>query len=322
MDLLNLMHDPVVTTWAVAALIGGAVTFATLGAISLTSGNRDPMRRRLKQMTGGVTTRPSGGLLGMRLAETLEPLGVHLAPKKEQERASLRLQLIRAGFRSESAAGAVYAAKVFLMLGLPVVTFALLSNFTDLTLAQILAAAAFAAFIGMIGPERYLNHRIARRKREMMRAFPDTLDLLVSCTEAGLGLNAAIARVSDRIYLSSPLLAHELQLLNAEVRSGVDRVEAFHNLVERTGLEDVRGLVSLLSQSMRFGTSVADTLRIYAAEFRDKHAQRIEEQAGKVGTKLIFPLVFCFFPAFFVVAIGPAVLALISALSGSSLSGM
>jgi tight adherence protein C len=112
------------------------------------------------------------------------------------------------------------------------------------------------------------------------------------------------------------VLAEELALVNAQVRAGVDRVDALKDLADRTGLSDIRGLVSMLAQSMRFGVSIAETLRVYAEEFRDKRMQRAEEKAAMVGTKMIFPLVLCMFPAFFVVTVGPAVLGVLRVLKG------
>ncbi|MEJ2087068.1 MAG: type II secretion system F family protein [Gammaproteobacteria bacterium] len=142
--------------------------------------------------------------------------------------------------------------------------------------------------------------------------FPDALDLLVVCVESGLGLTQALQRVADEIIVSHAELGLELSVVNAEVRAGVDQVTALRNFASRTGLEDVRGLVSLLTQTLKFGTGVADSLRVYAAEFRDKRMQRAEEQAAKIGTKLIFPLIVFMFPGFFIVALGPAVIRLMT----------
>jgi tight adherence protein C len=135
---------------------------------------------------------------------------------------------------------------------------------------------------------------------------------LVVCVESGLGLAPALQRVADELSVSHPELGTELTLVNAEIRAGVERTQALKNLADRTGLEDIRGLTALLVQTMRFGTSVGDALRVYAEEFRDKRMQAAEEQAAKIGTKMIFPLVLCLFPSFFLVAVGPAVLRLIA----------
>ena len=133
------------------------------------------------------------------------------------------------------------------------------------------------------------------------------------CVESGLGLSPALQRVADEMTVSHPELGAEFALVNAEIRAGVDRAEALKNLAERTGLADIRGLVALLVQTMRFGTSVADALRVYSEEFRDRRMQAAEERAAKIATKMIFPLITCMFPAFFVVTAGPGVMRLVEA---------
>jgi tight adherence protein C len=172
----------------------------------------------------------------------------------------------------------------------------------------ILYALAAAAAIGLFGPNKALERLVEKRVKKLRDGFPDALDLLVVCVESGLGLSAAIQRVSDEISVSHEDLSMELALVNAETRAGMDRAKALRNLADRTGLDDIRGLVSMLVQAMRFGTSIADTLRVYSEEFRDRRMQKAEEAAAKIGTKLLFPLVLCLFPSFFTVAIGPAVI--------------
>ncbi len=152
------------------------------------------------------------------------------------------------------------------------------------------------------------------RQASILNGFPDMLDLLVACSEAGLGLNAALQRVTNEISLSYPELAEELQNVNLEMRAGIDRMDALKGLALRTGIEEISGLVSMLRQSIRFGSGVSETLRIYSEEFRDRRMQKAEAVAGGIGTKMIFPLILCIFPAFFVVAIGPAVINIIEVL--------
>ncbi|NBW90839.1 MAG: type II secretion system F family protein, partial [Gammaproteobacteria bacterium] len=180
-----------------------------------------------------------------------------------------------------------------------------------LTSTQVVFLAGCAAFLGLILPNQWLEKRVERRQKRLRDAFPDALDLLVICVEAGLGLAAAIERVALELKYSHPDLAQELAVVNVEMRAGVDRETALQGLNTRTGLPEIRGLVGLLVQTLRFGTGIADTLRVYAAEFRDARTQQAEERAAKIGTKLIFPLIFCEFPAFFAVAIGPAALRII-----------
>jgi tight adherence protein C len=178
---------------------------------------------------------------------------------------------------------------------------------------SILIYAMFASGIGLLGPNIVLQRMLENRMKALRNGFPDALDLLVVCVESGLGLAAAIQRVAEELEVSHPELAFELLLVNAEIRVGMPRERALKNLADRTGLEDIRGLVALLVQTMRFGTGVADALRVYAEEFRDKRTQKAEEQAAKMGTMLVFPLVLFMFPIFFIVAIGPAVLRIIDA---------
>jgi tight adherence protein C len=151
---------------------------------------------------------------------------------------------------------------------------------------------------------------VKRRQRDIFESFPDALDLMTVCVEAGLAMDAALARVANEIGLKSLVLAEELQLVTLELRAGSAKDKALRNLALRTGVEDVDALVTLLIQADRFGTSIADSLRVQSEQLRIKRRQRAEEQAAKVSLKLLFPLVFFIFPALFAVLLGPAVLTL------------
>jgi len=163
---------------------------------------------------------------------------------------------------------------------------------------------------GFIGPSFILDKKVDERKRVIRNSFPDAVDQLIVCTEAGLGLDAGLQRVARDTALSNETMGYELGLVNAELRGGVDREKALKHLVTRTGVEEIRGLVSALSQSMRFGTSIGDTLRVYAEDLRDKRMQNAEEEAAKLAVKMLFPLAFCFFPGIFIVILGPAVISI------------
>ncbi len=295
---------------------GAVVMLATYAGLSVVNARNNPLQRRLAALSKAPLAHKAAK--SHRFGKALEPLAPYLLPKREKERETVRLQLIRAGYRSQSAVLVFYGIKVLCILVMPaaIVTWLLLSY--DLHWAAVMLAGASSAFIGMLVPNLHIRNRTGARHREMLNALPDALDLLVSCTEAGLGLNAALQRVSKQMDISSPLLASELEQVNAEIRGGVDRIEALRDLAYRTGLDEIRGLVSLLSQSLRFGSSIAEILRIYAEEFRDRRMQRAEEQAALVGTKLIFPLCFCIFPAFFIVTVGPAVIGVIRAMAESN----
>ena len=209
--------------------------------------------------------------------------------------------------RSPNALPLFYAIKTGLALTLLMAVLSVSAWLPQWTASKVVFFAMLAAFIGLVLPNYVLDHMVERRQKRLRDGFPDALDLLVVCVEAGLGLTAAIQRVSDELKFSHPDLGSEFARVTAEMRAGIEREAALKSLAARTGLEDIRGLVSLLVQTLKFGTSIGETLRVYAEEFRDKRMQRAEELAAKIGTKLIFPLVFCLFPSFFVVAIGPAV---------------
>jgi tight adherence protein C len=288
-----------------AALTVFAFSF---GVLALAMGRVDPVRRRLKRLAGGERDDTSRA---ESVAALLRPLSAYILPKTDWARSQVGRQLVHAGFRSPHAVTLYYAARALTLVLLPASVLIASTWMPEAPTAKILFYGAVAAFIGSIIPGMVLDRMVARRKRALRVAFPDALDLLVVCVESGLGLAPALQRVADELVISHPELGSELMLVNAEVRAGVERPQALKNLADRTGLEDIRGLVALLVQTMRFGTSVADALRVYSEEFRDKRMQAAEEQAAMIGTKMIFPLVLCMFPAFFVVAIGPAVLRLI-----------
>lgn len=306
--LNNLFHDPQMVQMTFIALMAVAVFCLALAGMFLMSTLFHPVRNRLHTVVAPEAgDSPKEG----PFAPAVKALSPYLMPKKDKERSRTRARLVHAGYRGENALANFYAIKTLLIIGLPLAVFFGLRWVPGVTSLQVLQAAAAAVLVGAMGPNYVLGKRIERRKRRLYNGFPDALDLLVVCTEAGYGLKPALQRVSDELAVGHPDLSEELALVNSEMRAGVDRVDALKNLAERTGLDEIAGLVALLSQSLRFGTSIAESLRIYSEEFRDKRMQRAEEEAGTISTKMVFPLVLCMFPAFFVVAIGPAVIGLL-----------
>lgn len=299
-------------SWLFSGSVGVSFMLLVWGAMTLTTMRGDPLRRRLGALRDDHVTaiaRPS------LLARGLALIRPYLEPRKEEQRRSLREKLQQAGLESELALTLLVSSKILAAVMLPAAVGAASPMIQSLRTdnLKLLLMMGIAIFVGWLLPNIYLDRRVEARKSRLIQSLPDALDLLVACTEAGLGLNAAIERVAEQLPDAHTELRAELRLVNAQVRAGVDRTIALRNLAERTGLDDIRGLVALIAHSMRFGTGIADTLRIYADEFRDRRMQRAEEQAALVGTKLIFPLCFCIFPAFFVVAVGPAVLGVLRA---------
>ena len=307
-----IASDEAILAHLVVWLSAATVFVLVLGAAVLLMNYFDPVRRRIGTVVGDA---PEDERLLIKVATALGPVSTFVLPQVELERDKAMLQLSRAGFRSPMALHVYYLIKTVLAILLPLFVLVSANWLPRIETSNVLISAMFASGIGMVGPNIVLQRMLENRMKALTNGFPDALDLLVVCVESGLGLAAAIQRVAEELEVSHPDLAFELSMVNAEVRVGMPRERALKNLANRTGLEDIRGLVALLVQTMRFGTGVADALRVYSAEFRDKRTQKAEEQAAKMGTKLVFPLVLFMFPIFFIVAIGPAVLRIIDAFS-------
>ncbi len=291
------------------ALIAIAVFMFARGLLIILSWVADPARRRLGAI-GNVTAETTRSW-ARTISAAVQPMAHYIMPTSDKELGTMQERFIKAGYQSRDAMAIFYGLKTLLAV-LFFAAFMFASRLLPhMDSTRVMFFAAAAAFVGLTLPNFVLNRKVERRQRSLRHAFPDALDLLVVCVESGLGLAAALQRVAQEIQISYPELATELDRVNAEMQAGMEREQALRNLATRTGLADIRSLVGLLVQTMRFGTSIADALRVYSEEFRDKRVQRAEEQAAKLGTKMIFPMVLCFFPSFFVVAVGPAVVRVI-----------
>lgn len=255
------------------------------------------------------------GLLDMSIPLRLQPfafLGWLLPTQVYSE--TLKWELAQAGFRHLESrrifAGARVLSTVVLALG--TILLALGRGFEA---HEMLLLVGTATAVGYTAPMMFVRSRQARRQMEITLSLPDALDLLVICVEAGQGLNAALMKVGREVSFSSRALSEDLMVVNNEMRAGVSRTQALRNLALRTGVDDVRALVAVMIQSDRFGTSVAQALRIHASSLRTRRRQRAEEKARKAPIKLLFPLVFCIFPEMFVVLLAPGMLELFRALS-------
>jgi tight adherence protein C len=242
-----------------------------------------------------------------RVVKVSSKLAKLSVPDEGWEQSMLRTRFMNAGLRNPSAPILFFAAKTGLAIGLPLLLFLALNVAgnrlgTNGLLFWLLVSAGFGYYL----PNVVLNHLIKVRQREVFESFPDALDLLTVCVEAGLGMDAGLARVASEIALKSEVLADELNLVGLELRAGNTKEKALRNLALRTGVEDVDALVAMLIQAERFGTSVADSLRIQSEQLRTKRRQRAEEQAAQIALKLLFPLIFFIFPSLLIVLMGPA----------------
>jgi tight adherence protein C len=304
----GIADDPESLQILVVGLAGITAVLLFLGVFYLATGISDPVRRRLTNIQG--EDHSQGVRREFKINTLLGPITEYVVPSEEIERSKTIEKLTFAGYRAPNAMQVFYSLKALLTVILPAIAYVASYWTPDLEFSTFLLIMASATATGMFLPNILLEKQVERRIKKLRDGFPDALDLLVVCVESGLGLTQALQRVADEIIVSHAELGVELSLVNAEIGAGVDQATALKNFADRTGLEDVRGLVSLLTQTLKFGTGVADSLRVYAAEFRDKRMQRAEEQAAKIGTKLIFPLILFMFPGFFIVALGPAVIRL------------
>lgn len=277
----------------------------TLGLLWGTAGDERKRRRLDTLLSGRLGTGRESGKTRRQLENTLSYL-IFLIPGQGKEREAAEEKLRHAGFRSPYALTIYYLLRLFAILVLPgcVYLFSRISGTVSETNLIFYPLGAFVA--GLFLSSHLLDRLVKKRQGTLRNALPDALDLLVVCSEAGLGLNSALIRLVREIGQLHPDLASEFSKVNSEIQGGMDREAALNNMIYRTGLGELTALVRVINQTMKLGTSIAETLRIYSDEWRDQRMQAAEERAAEVSTKMIFPLVLCFLPCFFIVAIGPS----------------
>ena len=310
--LLNLISNADINRSVAVVLLATAIFFIGMAGLLILTHYFDPLRKRLD------TIKPLGKpsvSATKRFVEHLDNYSHTFLPGDQDLRKSTTDRLNHGGYRSPNRLVIYYFTRSLLMIALPLLVLLVYPLFPKIEPQKVFWYASIASVVGLILPSYYLDKKIARRQGLLRNGLPDAIDLLVVCTEAGLGLNTAMLRVAEVIVDIHPALAEEFLSVGAEMRAGVERTKAMENMALRTGLEDIKSLFTILDQSMRFGTSNSQTLRVYYEEFRDKRMQKADEEAAKLSTKMLFPLILCIFPGFFIVALGPAVMKFISAFS-------
>ncbi len=276
---------------------------------------RSRIRERMGQVAAsgplGKYAQVDADAAGGALHRMAVPVARLATPEADEEITRFRAKFMNAGIRSRSAPMYFFALKVVLALGLPLIMWLGVQFGTLRMQGQTVMFLVFsAAALGYYLPNMVLGSMAARRQRDLFEAFPDAIDLMVVCIEAGLSLDMALQRAAQEIGLRSPALADELQLVGIELRIGSTRERALRNLAARTGVGEISMFVSMILQADRFGTSVADSMRVHAEDSRTRRQYRAEEAASKVPTKLLFPLLLTIFPAIMLVLVGPAVIGL------------
>jgi tight adherence protein C len=287
---------------AILTFLAAFVVISIVGSLTLYR------RTALRRLSKAVAAPPQANILadgpaaGAKMARIVESFQ-RVLPKSAEEVSVVQTRLLRAGYREKTCVNFFYGAKVLVPF--------LLCVF--ITIAGVYALAGpfsciAAAGLGFILPDFWLGNRIKARQTNLRLGLPDALDLIIICVEAGLSLDRAILRAAEELRLSQPDLAEEFSLVSLEQRAGRASADAWRRLGERTGVESLRALASILIQADKFGTGVGKTLRSHAETLRTRRRQDAEEQAAKTTVKLIFPLVLFIFPALFVVTLGPSMI--------------
>jgi tight adherence protein C len=286
-DLLPLAPQPY--------LLEGLVFAATLCLVFGMAALFQPARRATASVRRTRRMQWAAGMSGI------------FAPSDPAQRELLRIWLLQAGYEAPSAVEIYCGIRLLLAVGLAAACVLLLPVYTSFVLTYTVAAALVAALLGFLAPLYVIRIRRTSRLKKFREGLPDMLDLLLVCSEAGLGIDMAILTVGEELSEPHPLLAAQLQHVSALLRAGRERKDAMRSLAERTGIDETISLVNLLIQSDRLGTSMAQTLRIFSEDMRAHRMLRAEEQGHKVSTKLTVILVACFLPAIFAALLAPAV---------------
>jgi tight adherence protein C len=261
----------------------------------------------IQRISAVITPREKQGNFRETMEQTGATLGVmvqqfeRVLPKSQAEISVLQQRLVRAGYRSDSAVTLFRGAKVVVPLVLCALAFTTGAGSYSPFFVYLVAIG-----LGYLLPDFWLGNRITARQSRIRRGLPDVLDLLVICIEAGLSLDQAVSRTAEELSLAQPAVCDELSIVVLEQRAGAPRADAWKHFAERTNVDSVRNLVSVLVQSEKFGTSIAKTLRVHSDTLRTQRRQKVEEQAAKTTVKLVFPLVLFIFPSLFLVTLGPA----------------
>lgn len=293
----------------ILVLVFVTTVFVIFGASHWLFGALSPVRRRLQEIADPkVEHRLHESREGAFTVRVIEPVAKVMLPADDWRKSRLKSRLVQAGFRHPKAMSWFLATKLIaafvlpLLVVLPMLVMGLLGDKAIVGVAML----SIAGLIGFIGPDVFLQHRIEERQVTIASSFPDALDMLVVCVEAGLGLDAAINRVASELGHAHPMIAEELQLVALELRAGKARDAALRGLSDRTNVEEISALTSILIQSEQFGTSIASALREHADGMRLLRIQVAREKAAKLPVKLIFPIMLFIFPALFLVVLGPA----------------
>jgi len=301
----DLLMEPIVVVSAGLASVAAIAAF--LGARAVMAAPQAQVLDRVRRVTRVAVDETAATTQGSSVwASLLAPLAGLARPRDAVEKSRVRKSLVHAGLRGERAFETFFGAKVALALALGGGLLAASAlRATAVPNAKSLAVVLVA--IGFYAPNIWLHRRVQARQTALAHSLADTLDVLVTCVEAGLGLDAALTRITQEIGSSAPVLSSELRQTTMEIHAGVPRADAFRRLADRTGVEELRALSAMIIQTELFGTSIARALRIHSTSMRIRRSHRAEEKATTAGVKMLFPLILFILPSLFAVILGPAI---------------
>jgi tight adherence protein C len=310
----------------IAVAVFVSIALVTVGAVAVSNRNQRTPQNRLRSLAAGaagapaVEADPEGNPLRVA-SELVEKLGFWAqgsfkTDDKSKDKEDIGMTLSYAGFRSQRAVP-LYLGSRFVGIAVGAGLFALAATLKGFD--ELFAFASIGCLIGYYAPRYYVRRRVNARFTTIRKSLPDVLDTIITCVEAGLGLNAAIDRVAEeRVKVRGDVMGHELKYMTYEMQAGIPRETAFHNLGLRNGVDDLQALAAFMVQSEKLGTGLTEALKIYASELRTRRRQRAQEQANKAAVKLLIPLVFFIFPTMFLVILGPAIMKFKASFAGIS----
>jgi len=325
MELFGQINDLLVERFgAMGPLYAVGVLGVLLVAITLPvflRKRRDPLDKLRDDVRRGTRSAPSGDRKALRhdsgRNDKLDKFSSFLEPQTEEEMSSARLKMMQAGYRSKAAVRNFHALQFLLGLGFLAagLLFALVSSATgEVSTQQMILSVLMPGAAGYYLPKYWVERRVQSRKEEIENGFPDSLDMMLVCVEAGQSMEQAILRVSKEVRAGYPSLGEEFDLVASEMKAGKDKTTVLKDMATRAGVPDIASFVTVMVQSAQFGTSLADALRVYAGEMRDKRVMRAEEKANKLPTKLTLGTMMFTVPPLLIILIGPSIYDIITVL--------
>lgn len=305
---------------------GPLIAVGTLGVVLilicipiLVKQSQDPLEKLKKANSSGKA--PETGKERLRAKsrnEKLEKYATFLEPQDEKQLSKMRLTLMQAGYRDRDAVRYFHFAQFALGIGgliLGVIYFVFFVSNDETTTQQTLMYTLGPGGVGYMLPKYWVTKRLQQRQEEIEQGFPDSLDMMLTCVEAGQSMDQAILRVAREIKASYPALAQEYEIVSQQMKAGRDKPSVLGDMAERCGVQDISSFVTVLIQSQSFGTSIADALRVYANEMRDKRVMRAEEKANKLPTKMTLSTMMFTVPPLLIILVGPSVLGIMELFS-------